>query len=137
MSICHPPPLQDLPYLVEDLEHFPKDLKPFLLGDLNVDLEDLSKPRSRRVAEITTNYGLEDLLQAFAMSRRYKHRKIWFQYRSDLSRTIRSRCDYILGTDRHLFEYIRIKDPHHYSSDHFMLVARYLVKPTKCHRDYL
>jgi hypothetical protein len=33
---------------------------------------------------------------------------------------LQSRCDYIFGTDRQLFQYIRIKDPK-YNSDHFMV----------------
>ena len=48
-----------------------------------------------------------------------------------------SRCDYILGTDRRLFETVSIRDPRHFSSSHFVLVARYLIRPTASHQPYI
>ena len=77
------------------------------------------------------------MLPHYRQRKPFRHQKTWHQYRQDLQRTIRSRCDYILGTDRRLFEYVRISEPRHFSSDHYMLIGRYLVQPTKCHKHYL
>ena len=49
----------------------------------------------------------------------------------------KSRCDYILGTDRSLFQAIRIKDPRHFTSDHYMLVGTLRAAPPKSHQKYL
>ena len=34
---------------------------------------------------------------------------------------LRERCNYIIGTNRHLFEIVGIREMRNYSSDHFAL----------------
>ncbi len=48
-----------------------------------------------------------------------------------------SRCDYIMHRDRRLFQKVSIKRPEQYDTDHHMLVARFLVQPTRFHKAYL
>jgi hypothetical protein len=55
----------------------------------------------------------------------------------DQKETVSSRCDYILSTDRHLFFNVAIQEPQLFTSDHRLVIAKYLVRPTKCHRQYL
>ena len=134
-----PSSLDDLPDLEAALQRFPNS-KPTLQGDLNVDLTDLTPKRTQEVHALLSAYGLEDMLQHFVQRKHFTHKKTYYQYRKtsdDTYKTIRSRCDYILGTDRRLFQTVQIKDPCNFSSDHLMLVARYLTKPTACHKRYL
>jgi exonuclease III len=129
-----PSNLTDLPHLTTALDRFPNEA-PLLLGDLNVDLLNLRPPRNQQVAEVITAYGLEDMLHHFQQRKAFTHQKTWWQNRE--GKIIRSRCDYILGTDRRLFETVSIRDPRYFTSDHYMLVACYLISPTPSHKLYL
>ena len=131
-----PSHLNDLPHLEAALARF-KDSKaaPLVLGDLNVNLSDLSKPRTAQVSATIMAYGLEDMLLHFRQRHKLRHLKTWWQHRN--GQTFRSRCDYILATDRRLFQSVTMKNPRHYSSDHFMLVGKYLAQPAKQHKGYL
>jgi hypothetical protein len=75
------------------------------------------------------------MLHHFQQQKAFTHRQTWWQIRD--SKLIRSRCDYILGTDRRLFTTVSIRDPRYFSSDHYMLIARYLISPTPSHKLYL
>ena len=44
-------------------------------------------------------------------------------------RVIRSRTDYLLGTDRSLFRNVAVRDPRH-NSDHYMVVGTYEARRT-------
>ena len=116
------------------LDRFPNQ-PPILLGDLNVDLLQLRSNRNQEVAALIATYGLEDMLLHFKQRKSFTHRQTWHQLRD--GKLLRSRCDYILGTDRRLFETVGIRDPRHYSSDHYMIMARYLIRPTPSHKSYL
>ena len=129
-----PSNLDDLPHLVAALERFPH-LKPILIADLNTDLHSLNTPRAQTINATLVSYGLQDLLYHFVQARRYRNLKTWQQSRQGT--TLQSRCDYIMSPDRRYFEWLRIKEPRYFTSDHFMLVARLLIRPTPCHRRYL
>ena len=49
----------------------------------------------------------------------------------------RARCDYILGTNRRLFNLVGIRDMRNYFLDHFALRARLLQLPTQYDTHYL
>ena len=51
-------------------------------------------------------------------------------------REMRSRTDYILGTDHHLFGNVSIRDPRH-NSDHYMVLGCLLSVPLTEHKRYL
>jgi hypothetical protein len=135
ISVYLPPSnLDDLPHLTTALDRFPNEA-PILLGDLNVDLLNLRPHRNQQVAEVITTYGLDDMLNHFQQQKAFTHRQTWWQFRDGT--LIRSRCDYILGTDRRLFETVSIRDPRYFTSDHYMLIARYLIGPSHSHKLYL
>ena len=129
-----PSHLNDLPHLTTALERFPNQ-PPIVLGDLNVDLRRPQSNRTQAVAATLATYGLEDMLYHFKQRKAFTHRQTWWQFRAGT--LIRSRCDYILGTDRRLFETAGLRDPRYFSSDHYMVVARYLIRPTPSHKRYL
>ena len=100
-----------------------------------MDLDDAQSLRSQSVEDLLTEYGLIDLVWNFRSCR-------WFQYLNTWTQVIqgtflRSRCDYILRTNRCRFELVRIRDIHNYMSDHFAIQARLLQRPTRCHAHYL
>lgn len=129
-----PTSLDSLPDLDAALDRFPGQ-KVTVLGDLNVDLLKPINPRSHQVAAVLSSHGLEDMLPHFLQRKAFRHNQTWWQYRRGTLN--RSRCDYILGTDRRLFQTVSIRDPRHYSSDHYMLKARLLLSPKKSHKTHL
>ena len=129
-----PSTLDHLPDLEEAINRFPQQ-DPIIMGDLNADIHDLSTNRSQQVAAFLATFGLLDVLTHFKQRRPHRHNQTWRQVRE--GQVLRSRCDYILGTDRRLFESVGIRDPRHYSSDHLAVKARLLRSPTRCHNRYL
>jgi hypothetical protein len=49
---------------------------------------------------------------------------------------ITARCDYILGSDWDLFTKVSIKDPRHFSSDHYMAKGTILSRPSRENTSY-
>jgi hypothetical protein len=96
-----PSNLDDLPFLTTALDRFPNQT-PILLGDLNVNLADPIGDRNQEVAALMAAYGLEDMLPNYLQRRSFRHGTTWWQMRQ--GELIRSRCDYILGSDRRLFQ---------------------------------
>ena len=114
-----PGDLEDLPYIIEALQRYPEP--PILLGDLNVMLDDPSDNRNNEVADTLAGFSFIDMLPLFWQRRKYRSLATWRQWRD---RTlIRSRCDYIMVTDHHLFQNVRLTQPRHYISDHLMVTA--------------
>ena len=92
-------------------------------------------------APTCSRHGLLNLLHHFKQRKLHRHTKTWFQARrnavTDEVTVYRSRCDYILHSDRRLFQTVGIRTPFKFDTDHLMLVARFLVKPTRHHKAYL
>ena len=89
-------------------------------GDFNVDI---LAPEGRRAENIATDLateGLEDMAQHFMrQGRRWcRDRRTWDMRRQ--GQVVRSRTDYILGTDRRLFQNVAVRDPRH-NTDHYMV----------------
>jgi endonuclease/exonuclease/phosphatase family metal-dependent hydrolase len=123
-----PSSLADLPALQEALQRFRvSKTTPIVLGDFNVDLSNLSTPRAIEVAATLAAFGLEDMLPHFYQRGAFGHLKTYWQRRTGKP-TIRSRCDYILATDRRLFHTIALLHPRHFSSDHYMVLASFLTQ---------
>ena len=130
-----PTSLDDLPFFEEALARFHSYTNIIAAGDFNADITDLTLPRNQAVAASFAAHGLFDLLAHYRQRKRHRHLQTWYQVREGT--LLRSRCDYILGTDRRLFENVGLRDPRSYSTDHLMLRATLLRRPTKCHRKYL
>ena len=80
-------------------------------GDFNVDI---LAPEGRRAENIATDLataGVEDMAQHFMpRGRRWcRDRRTWDMRRQ--GQVVRSRTDYILGTDRRLFQNVAVQDP--------------------------
>jgi exonuclease III len=133
-----PNSIADLAYLEEALQRYPK-YTPILMGDLNIDLSKTNH-RAQEITNLLSMYGHIDLLPHF------KHREnhslhTYYQTQKNSStkqkEAVSSRCDYILSTDRCLFSNVAIREPRLFTSDHRLVIAKYLVRPTEYHRQYL
>ena len=93
-----------------------------MAGDFNTDLgETASDGRGTEIVAALTEAGVEDMMAHF-LPRKLpwgRERRTWIMVRE--GRVIRSRTDYLLGTDRSLFRNVAVRDPRH--SDHFMVVG--------------
>ena len=105
------------------------------MGDLNVDIYDLTKPRNNDVAALLATYGVEDMLPHFCQRFPFRHQKTWYQVQKKIM--YRSRCDYILAGNRRKFQIVAIQDPRNFNSDDYMLLAEYYTQTPKCHKDYI
>ena len=94
-----------------------------MAGDLNTDLGDMEcDRRGAEIAAAITEAGLEDMAAHFLPRKRKwgRERRTWAMVRG--GKAVRSRTDYILGTDRSLFRNVAVRDPRH-NSDHYMLMG--------------
>ena len=93
-------------------------------GGFNTDLVDMaSYGRGTEIAAALTEAGLEDITAHFLLRKRQwgKERRTWSMVRE--GKVIRSRTDYLLGTDRSLFRNVAVQDPIQ-NSDHNMVVGQ-------------
>ena len=95
-----------------------------MLGDLNANIGQNQNPCSHLVADLLMEFGLADLLHHFQRRWRFRHMKIWLQVRRGI--LLRTKYNYILGTDMRQFKMVEIGDVQNYSSDHFALQDRLL-----------
>ena len=91
-------------------------------GDLNMDLGDAENDRrGSEIAAAITEAGVEDMTAHF-LPRKIKwgrERRTWSMMRE--GKVVRSRMDFLLGTDRSFFRNVSAQDPRHHT-DHFMVV---------------
>ena len=94
-----------------------------MTGDLNVNLAELEGYwREEEIATALTTANIEDILDHF-----FRQRRPWCWYGRTLSmvwagRKVRSRTDYILGTDRRIFNNVTVRDPQH-NSEHYLILG--------------
>ena len=94
-----------------------------VVGDINTDLEDSeSNRRGTEIAAAMTAAGVEDMTAHFLPRKRRwgRERRTWSMVRE--GKVVRSRTDYLLGTDRSLFRNVSVRDPRH-NTDHFLVVG--------------
>ena len=101
----------------------PPGVELMVAGDFNVDI--MAPEGNRRAENIATDLatvGVEDMAQHFMPQRRRwnRDRRTWDMRRK--GQVVRSRTDYILGTDRRLFKNVAVRDPWH-NSDHYMVLG--------------
>ena len=109
--------------VVEALRERPKGTELLVAGDLNINPAD--PEGDRREEEIATTIateGLEDMAPHFLLQ---KCRWCWYRRTWGMlwkGREVRSRIDYILGTDHRLFGSVSVQDPWH-NLDHYMVLG--------------
>ena len=83
-----------------------------------------------------TEAGAEDMTEHFLprKGRWGRERRTWRMVRE--GKVVRSRTDYILGTDRSLFRNVSVRDPRH-NTDHFMVVGCLHSAPEREHACYI
>ena len=109
--------------VVEAIRRKPRGAELLVAGDFNVDIA--SPEGYRRAEDIATELataGLEDMRRHFLPreKRWCRDRGTWGMLSK--GREVRSRTDYILGTDRRLFRNVTVRDPRH-NSDHYMVLG--------------
>ena len=107
----------------EAIRSKPRGAELLVAGDFNVDLA--SPEGYRRAEDIVTSLateGLEDMAWHFLPqeNRWCRDRRTWGMIRK--GREVRSRTDYILGTDRRLFRNVAVWDPRH-NLDPYMVLG--------------
>ena len=100
-----------------------------MAGDFNVDIA--APEGDRRAEDIATEIataGLEDMARHFLLreKRWCRDRRTWGMRRK--GQVVRSRTDYILGTDGRLFRNVTVWDPRH-NSDHYMVMGCLPIAP--------
>ena len=87
----------------------PRNTALLVAGDFNMDLgETASDGRGTEIAVALTEAGVEDMTAHFLPRKRPwgRERRTWSMVRE--GRVIRSRTDYLLGTDRSLFSNVAV-----------------------------
>ena len=123
--------------VVEALRSRPKGAELLVVGDLNANLAvPEGDRRAEDILETIATEGLEDMAQHFLpRERRWcRDRRTWGMLRN--RREVRSRTDYILGTDRRLFRNVAVRDPRH-NSDHYMVLGCLPSASLTEHKRYL
>ena len=106
-------------------------------GDLNTDLGDVDcDGRGAEIAAAITEAGLEDMAANFLKRKRRwgRERRTWAMVRG--GEAVRSRTDYILGTDHSLFRNVAVRDPRH-NSDHYMVMGLLRGRTGREHVKYI
>ena len=106
-------------------------------GDFNANIA--APEGNRRAENIETDIataGLEDMAQHFMPRGRLwcRDRRTWDMRRK--GQVVRSRTDYILGTDSRLFTNVAVRDPWH-NSDYYMVLGCLPSTPLLETRQYL
>ena len=99
----------------------PRGTALIVTGDLNTDLGDMEcDGRGAEIVAAIMEAGLEDMAAQFLPRKRKwgREQRTWAMVRG--GKAVRSRTDYILGTDRSLFRNVAVRYPRH-NSDHYMV----------------
>ena len=108
--------------VVKAIRRRPPGAELLVAGDLNADILAPEKRRAESIATDLVTEGLEDMAQHFMPrgSRWSQDRRTWEMRRR--GQVVRSRTDYITGTDRRLFLNVAFQDPRH-NTDHYMVLT--------------
>ena len=109
--------------VVEALRERPKGAELLVAGDLNINF---AAPEGDRIEEDIATTIATELLKDMAPHFLPRQRRCCWDMRTWgmiwKGRKVRSRTDYILGTDRRLFRNVFVRDPRH-NSDHYMVLG--------------
>ena len=127
----------DTERVVTALGDRPEGTTLIVAGDLNTDLEDSEiDRRGTEIAAAMTAVGVGNMTVHFLPSKRRwgRERRTWSMVRG--VKVVRSRTDYLLGTEGSLFRNVSVWDPRH-NTDHFMVVGCLLSTPNWEHTSYI
>ena len=123
--------------VVAALKERPRGTALLVAVDLNTKLmEPENDQRGTDIAAELTAEGLEDM-ETYLLLRRNtwgRERRTWSMVRE--GKVVRSRTDYILGTDCRLFYNITVRDPRH-NTDHYMVLGCLHSASEREHTKYL
>ena len=108
---------------VAALKEWPRGTALIVTGDLNTTLSDPENDgRGTEIVAVVTEAGLEEMAaHLLPRQRRWgRERQTWSMVRE--GKVVRSRTDYILGTDRSLFWNVSVWYPRH-NTDHYMMLG--------------
>ena len=111
--------------------------KLLVAGDLNMNMsEPEGDQQGEEIVAALNRVGLEDMLAHFLPRRRpwCQDGRTWIMVQE--WREVRSRTDYILGTDHRLFWNVSVRDPRH-NSDHYLVLGCLRGDPLREHYEYL
>jgi hypothetical protein len=83
---------------------------------------------------MVADLGLEDLISHFHQKCNYREKFTWWMRRDNS--IIKAKWDYILGLERGLFTKIAIRNPRHYSSEHYMVMGTIASRPKRENTSY-
>ena len=108
-----------------------------MAGDLNIYFAaPEGERREENIAATLATEGLEDMAPHLLPQRRRWFRGSRTRCMLRKGREVRSRTDYILGTDRHLFDNVSAQDPRH-NSNHYMVLGCLPSASLTEHKQYL
>ena len=115
----------------------PKGTALVVAGNLNTNLEDaVNYQRGTEITAAMTEAGVEDMMAHFLPRKRRWGRERWTWIMVREGNVVRSRTDYLLGTDRNLFRNVSFRYPRH-NTDHFMVVGCLRSAPEREHTQYI
>ena len=137
---CYIPPsdLKALQQVQAALAQCPKDYKPLLLGNLNINLEFPRNERDEEIAEECEFHDFADMSRQFCQVRRRRTQGRWTWRMRREGRWVSSQPDCVLARkgDRGLFQNVSIKRPRHHDSDHRAVVATIYAGSSRQIRGY-
>ena len=138
MDITYPPDdTSAIERVVAALRDRPKGIALVVAGDLNTDLEDSETDRrGTEIAAAMAAAGVEDMTAHF-LPRRCKwkrEKRTWIMVHE--GKVVRSRTDYLLGTDRSLFRNVSVRYPQH-NTNNFLVVVCLRSVPEQEHTRYI
>ena len=97
--------------VVKAIGRKPPGAELMVAGDFNVEILAPEGRRAKNIATDLATAGVEDMAQNFIPRGRQwcRDRRTWDMKRQ--GQVVRSRIDYILGTDRRLFQNVAVRDP--------------------------
>ena len=105
-------------YVVAAMVEWPRGAELIFLGELNVDLERTGGQRiDKEVAVAVVTMGHMYISTQFLPRRRAWNGYQWTWAVVKQGREMRSRTDYILGSDRQIFQNVAVQEPQHNSGD--------------------
>ena len=123
--------------VVAALKERPRGAALLVVGDLNTMLTEPEKERrGTDIAAALVEEGLKNMATHFLPCQRKwgRERRTWSMVRK--GKVVRSRTDYILGTDRCLFWNVSVWYPRH-NTDHYMVLGCLHSAPKREHTNYL
>ena len=123
-----------LVHIAAALVRFPSQ-KVILVGDLNLNLDSLETDRDMEIADILATSGLLDMQRHSKSHGRNRRPVTWHQKRE--GEVIKSRPDYFLCSDQQIIRRYRIRDPHHFTTDHKLVCGTLISNTLKENKAYL